>query len=705
MEDSLISKWTENGRKVTLFGDDTWTRLFPGKFLRQDPVTSFFVSDYKEVDDNVTRHLGSEMNRDDWDVMILHYLGLDHIGHLEGPGSRLVQPKLDEMGDIIQTVWGQMHRKTKDGQPPMMIIVGDHGMADGGGHGGSSPSEVLVPCVILGGFGIANRLPPVEIHQVDLAPSLAMLTGVPIPSGSVGSVIEGIAQSLPASDHLDIIKHNAEHLHSLVTESGLKPEYDLMEMGLKAESDNNSQLATEAYSKAIRKYQEQLLNQSSNYDLYQMFLAITMLTLLMLSSLIVILRGFSSGTSSKLSALMWILCPSLLLHLAACSSQPGSELCSLTPATALKLLCSFATITLFWAETKDCPTKIILKIKGIISQASPSSLLISGATLAAIFSLCSSSFVEEEHQTHYFIFCSLSVVLIRESKSKEEVIKILLVIMLHRIQRSFNQTGDKWKHLPDVKDDLMKPESFVLRTALYILSLASFVLSNSGAVSSLYVRLKKLGLSILLIARKSGSIDPTLIEQFYFLLVLSNLIFTNRSRRDLLFETFVYLSLILHSDINTISIVMLLIQLNLLSGLVEKIPQPCQSLLIMLLMKVSFFYFGNSNSLSTIDVGAGYTGMVAFMPVVVTSLMAIHTYTGPIVVMAYFVKNGLDVDNFLNVLFHHSLLEIITFCLVSTVMRYHIFVWTVFSPKLLYLGMNLMINSVMSVLVKLVDVR
>ena len=251
----------------------------------------------------------------------------------------------------------------------------------------------------------------------------------------------------------------------------------------------------------------------------------------------------------------------------------------------------------------------------------------------------------------------------------------------------------------------MKPESVVLRKALYILSLATFVLLTSGAVSRLYVRLQKLGLSILLIARKSGSIDPTLIEQFYFLLVLSNLIFTNRSHRDILFETFVYLSLILHSDINTISIVMLLIHLNLLSCLVEKIPQPCQSLLIILLMKVSFFYFGNSNSLSTIDVGAGYTGMVAFMPVMVTSLMAIHTYTGPIVVMAYFVKNGLDVDIFLNVLFHHSLLEIITFCLVSTVMRYHIFVWTVFSPKLLYLGMNLIINSVMSVLVKLVDVR
>ena len=37
------------------------------------------------MDNNVTRHLDSELVRKDWDVLILHYLGLDHIGHLGGP--------------------------------------------------------------------------------------------------------------------------------------------------------------------------------------------------------------------------------------------------------------------------------------------------------------------------------------------------------------------------------------------------------------------------------------------------------------------------------------------------------------------------------------------------------------------------------------------------------------------------------------------
>ena len=695
VEDSLISRWIEASRNVTFFGDDTWTRLFPGKFLRQDPVTSFFVSDYTEVDDNVTRHLGPEMEREDWDVMILHYLGLDHIGHLEGPGSSLVQPKLDEMGDIIKSVWAGLQGKTRAGQPPVMIILGDHGMADGGGHGGSSPSEVLVPCVIVcPDPGLLLDSGSEVIHQVDLAPSLAMLTGVPIPSGSVGSVIDTVVRGLPASDKLDIIKHNAEHLHSIIKESGLTPDYHLMEMGLKAQSDNNTKLATEAFSKAIKMYQERLLNQASNYDLYQMVLAITMMTFLMLSSLF-----FSTnrpGLSSTFAATPGLLGVSLLLHLGACSVHPSSELCSVSPASVLKLLTSLVTILMAW-ETRLHSTSYILKLKDNINEALPSSLLIYGGSIAATLSLCSSSFVEEEHQIIFFIFVSVLVVLLTETSSKEEFIRILIVMTLHRLQRSFNQTGDKWKHLPDVKDDLMKPENVILRRALFLLSLAIFIpITSRGA--SVYIKLQKLSISIFLIAQKAG-LNSTQIEQFYFLLVLTNIMLWRDSWRYLLFETVVHLSLILHSDINIITITLLFIQLNLLKDLVDKIPQPFKNLLVLLIMKVSFFYFGNSNSLSTIDVGAGYTGMVAFLPVVVTTLMAIHTYTGPIIVMTFFVRDITNVDNFLNTIFNSSLLEIILFCLISTAMRYHLFVWTVFSPKLLYLGMNLIVNAVISVCV------
>lgn len=41
--------------------------------------------DFTEVDNNVTRHVPQELKQSDWNGMILHFLGLDHIGHKSGP--------------------------------------------------------------------------------------------------------------------------------------------------------------------------------------------------------------------------------------------------------------------------------------------------------------------------------------------------------------------------------------------------------------------------------------------------------------------------------------------------------------------------------------------------------------------------------------------------------------------------------------------
>ena len=104
--DNLIEQWKGTGLNVTMFGDDTWLKLFPEHFVRSEGTNSFFVSDYTEVDFNVTRHLDQEIKVlwSDWDVSILHYLGLDHIGHLTGPEGSAVAPKLVEMGEVIQFI-------------------------------------------------------------------------------------------------------------------------------------------------------------------------------------------------------------------------------------------------------------------------------------------------------------------------------------------------------------------------------------------------------------------------------------------------------------------------------------------------------------------------------------------------------------------------------------------------------------------------
>ena len=53
----------------------------------------------------MTRHLDKELsNNNPWDVMILHYGGLDHIGHLMGPFSSVVPKKLKEMDGVVRRI-------------------------------------------------------------------------------------------------------------------------------------------------------------------------------------------------------------------------------------------------------------------------------------------------------------------------------------------------------------------------------------------------------------------------------------------------------------------------------------------------------------------------------------------------------------------------------------------------------------------------
>ncbi len=81
-----------------------------------------------------------------------------------------------------------------------------------------------------------------------------------------------------------------------------------------------------------------------------------------------------------------------------------------------------------------------------------------------ILSLASTSFIEEEHQTAYFISVTILLIIIFQVLLEEELNKLnfqtnptgnhyrcafkgLLLMGLLKIARCWNQTGDKWGHL------------------------------------------------------------------------------------------------------------------------------------------------------------------------------------------------------------------------------------------------------------------
>lgn len=57
------------------------------------------------MDNNVTRHVPEELRNNDWNTMVLHYLGMDHIGHKAGPRRlnsipQIVSPPLTDIAQI-----------------------------------------------------------------------------------------------------------------------------------------------------------------------------------------------------------------------------------------------------------------------------------------------------------------------------------------------------------------------------------------------------------------------------------------------------------------------------------------------------------------------------------------------------------------------------------------------------------------------------
>ncbi len=116
---------------------------------------------------------------------IVDLLGGDEAGHDFGGASQ-------EYRDVTAVVDDCLARLVSElgGAGSTILAVSDHGHIDRrgqGGHGGAEP-EVLFAPFAAAGPGI-RRSPRVEAHLVDIAPTISMLLGLPIPANSQGRVL------------------------------------------------------------------------------------------------------------------------------------------------------------------------------------------------------------------------------------------------------------------------------------------------------------------------------------------------------------------------------------------------------------------------------------------------------------------------------------------------------------------------------------
>lgn len=212
--------------RFDFYGDDTWLHLFP--IIQKESkgaiagFHSFHLFDLDTVDNGIKSKLWPTMQSGNFDVILAHFLGLDHCGHKYGPMQQVCGEKLSEMDGVVERVIASLDDETT------LFVMGDHGMTDSGDHGGISEKEVstILFSYRKGVKGAAEgnydtlfwkdflarsdmargRILDVEetpffhsthsssalsgtVTQVDLTPTISLLAGLPIPFGNVGCVI------------------------------------------------------------------------------------------------------------------------------------------------------------------------------------------------------------------------------------------------------------------------------------------------------------------------------------------------------------------------------------------------------------------------------------------------------------------------------------------------------------------------------------
>ncbi|CAI8610891.1 unnamed protein product [Vicia faba] len=209
VEDNFINQLFQNGKKVVMMGDDTWTQLFPHHFERSYPYPSFNVKDLHTVDNGCIEHLFPSLYEEDWDVLIAHFLGVDHAGHIFGVDSTPMIEKLEQYNNHLERVIKVLESQAgPEGlhENTLLVVMGDHGQTLNGDHGGGSAEEVETGFFAMSFKEPLNSVPPEfdsyscqtdldgksvcisSMQQLDFAVTMSALLGIPFPYGSIGRI-------------------------------------------------------------------------------------------------------------------------------------------------------------------------------------------------------------------------------------------------------------------------------------------------------------------------------------------------------------------------------------------------------------------------------------------------------------------------------------------------------------------------------------
>ncbi|XP_021897499.1 GPI ethanolamine phosphate transferase 2 isoform X2 [Carica papaya] len=765
LDDNLLDQFFRVGWQMVMLGDDTWLKLFPGLFKRHDGVNSFYVKDTVQVDQNVSRHLADELLRDDWNLLILHYLGLDHVGHIGGRNSNLMAPKLKEMDEVVRMIHLhaiQAHEGDK-GQKghTLLMVVSDHGMTDNGNHGGSSYEETDSLVLLIGLENLVSDHSTATdnaVYQVDIAPTLALLFGVPIPKNNVGVLISKTLDSLKDEQQLRALELNSWQLFRLL--QAQIPGLSYGEFKCSGFTDGQDHVVSTCngrmeaqfcclYKRAAFLHSSWKSKKSSKSNTKEEY-----------SSAVAAYYEFLKTSSEWLSR--------------KTTDKPVHLLAFGVATMFLSCLILLSEIHWLRREVYLHQRQQVPSLHGL-GRSNLEERFILGVIFFLVISMGSSSMVEEEHYIWHFFILTFFLLLLRKTSTPLVFFKrqnggtdiwissVFVLLISGRILRGWHQGGVNWTNLPDISKwleqsgsghiKLIQLVSVFLVTCLglfplllvgskrFLIQVVGFSFLISGFLVFLHVLKNQYdmfassyydsNLSVQIVYASLG------LATFGTFVVFPWLIPSSSSRdfpgnvsisvdiqnnfpwvelRNSLYVigsayilSWCLLQLVLQQPVNSVPILLLLVQLLAIMLCFSHgrlhLAEWVEVATLYFLGMAGHFALGNSNTLATIDVAAAFIGISSHSTLLSGILMFMITYASPMLILLSLVMyvsvkdtGSLPIPQYSDSGFHLKMMlafpclvplginsvVLTAYTLVLLLMRNHLFVWSVFSPKYLY---------------------
>lgn len=734
-QDTWLHQFHNKLKVINFFGDDTWLKLFPPQqfFNEYEGTNSFFVNDFTEVDNNVTRHLNEDLLKSNWDALILHYLGLDHIGHKGGPKSKFMKGKQQEMDNIIK----KLYQETVNSNT-LLIVMGDHGMNEIGNHGGSSVGETSTGVLFASPKfkslqkSLSCPLPYDNeykyyrtINQIDLVPTIASLLNFPIPKNNLGIIIKDMLSLWNPHSQKSILMENGMQFMNL-----FKAKYANNEDIIKKWQGLKNSDSIEAYYDFLRNIQSLLTSSATEYRYLDIYIGMSVLLITTIAVLLLFgVQFFKDARINQKYGWYFIgLCIVYSIHFHASSLIEEEHqlwwFFNIMCISTLLIVNGFNTLSYFglvllslriirsWCSTGQKFTASnsfstyllqngdLLWILNLVTYFTVAILIYSQGGLVNCVTLKKYGTLRESMQD----FGSLAVFIV--------TFVTCTVSFLFKLCQYFNDG----KNVPDWLFGFLNwsCESYGI----------TLNLSEKNQLHELNIHLSKIvfySIGILIIIRiLLGKLKNNQYGLLTDVTNLATLFLIHQSRPEIIpiFLVFYILKfLVAKVFLNNIKLRTNIDQFMIILGIFT-----------LCIQNLSFFSMGNTNLLATVDLSNAYNGFKSYDVFLVGVLTYFSNFAGPIYWSlatlqltfeaniicfdsAVLSENYIDLRFFKYQILFEKFIIGLSFYSISAInligscfnLRYHLFIWSVFSPKLLFFASwtiltNIIVDTILALL-------